>query len=325
MMPPAPASSAETASGLVALTGAGGFVGGHIARHLTAAGWRVRALQRQRPAPEGLTGLSSISGSLDDRASLEALVDGADAVVHCAGLVAARRRRDFFDTNVGGTRALVDVAAARPKPPKFVLVSSMAARLPMISAYAESKRAAERALADRAGDMVWAVLRPSAVYGPGDRATLSLFRAFARGFAPAPTVAGARFSLIYVDDVATGVLALLRPNALVGEMFEIDDGHTQGYSWLQVAAVAESQLGRRVRRLPMHRGVTLLAAHVIEGLASASGRAAVFAPDKVREMFHPDWVCRDRGLGRLTGWRPAVGIAEGFERTFDWYRAEGWL
>lgn len=324
-MPPEPTSSVETTPGLVALTGAGGFVGGHIARRLSAAGWRVRALQRQSAVPNGLTGLSSISGSLHDRDSLEALVDGVDAVVHCAGLVAARRRRDFFDTNVGGTRALVDAAAARPEPPKFVLVSSMAARLPEISAYAESKHAAERALADRARGIAWAVLRPSAVYGPGDRATLSLFRAFARGVAPSPTVPGARFSLIYADDVARGVLALLRRDAPAGETFEIDDGHTGGYSWPQVAAVAESQLGRRVRRLPLHRGVTLLAAHVIDRLAKVSGRVSVFAPDKVREMFHPDWVCRDRRLGRLTGWRPAVGIADGFERTFDWYRAEGWL
>ncbi len=324
-MPPDPISPVDPTPGLVAVTGAGGFVGGHIVRHLTAAGWRVRALQRRSPAPDGLTGLSTIVGSLHDRASLETLVDGVDAVVHCAGLVAARRRRDFFDTNVGGTRALVETAVARSKPPKFVLVSSMAARLPAISAYAESKRAAERVLADRAGDMAWTVLRPSAVYGPGDRATLSLFRAFARGFAPSPTVAGARFSLIFADDVATGVLVLLRSDAPVGEVFEMDDGHAHGYSWPQIAAVAESQLGRRVRRLPMHRGVTLLAAYVIEGLTKATGRVSVFAPDKVREMFHPDWVCRDQRLGRLTGWRPAVGIAEGFERTFDWYRAQGWL
>ena len=324
-MPPEPTSSVETAPGLVALTGAGGFVGGHIARHLIAAGWRVRALQRRSLVPQGLIGLSSLSGSLNDADSLNALVDGVDAVVHCAGLVAARRRRDFFDINVGGTRALVDAAAGRPNPPKFVLVSSMAARLPEISAYAESKRAAERALADRAGDMAWAVLRPSAVYGPADRATLSLFRAFARGFAPTPVVAGARFSLIYAEDVASGVLALLRSDATAGGIFEVDDRHAGGYSWPEIAAVAERRLGRRVRRLPLRLGVTLLAAHVIEGLARATGRASVFAPDKVREMFYPDWVCRDAGLGRLTGWRPAVGIDEGFGRTFDWYRSEGWL
>lgn len=324
-MPPEPVSVEVPSPGLVALTGAGGFVGGHIARRLTSAGWRVRALQHKSAPPTDLDGLTSLPGSLNDRDSLARLVDGVDAVVHSAGLVAARRRRDFFDVNAGGTRALVDIAAALPNPPKFVLISSMAARLPQISAYAESKQAAERALADRAGAVPWTVLRPAAVYGPGDRATLNLFRAFAYGLAPMPTVADARVSLIYAGDVADAVLALLQPDTPVGRIFEIDDGQPRGYSWPQIAAVAERQLGHRVRRLPLYRGAMLLAAFAIDRLAAATGGTSVLAPDKVREMFYPDWVCRDVGLGRLTGWTPAVSIDEGFERTLDWYRAEGWL
>ena len=99
---------------------------------------------------------------------------------------------------------------ACPPAPRFLLMSSLAARMPQLSDYAASKRRGELAVEAAPENLRWTVLRPPAVYGPGDRELLPLFRWVARGIAPLPAGGGGRFSLLYVDDLATRGRALAR-------------------------------------------------------------------------------------------------------------------
>ncbi len=323
------------APGCVALTGATGFVGGHILRQLTAAGWHVRALTRRQgglgePAP----GVTPVTGSLESRDALAALVEDADVVVHCAGLVAARRSSAFDQVNRGGTARLVEAAAARPVPPRFLLVSSLAAREPQVSPYAVSKYRGEEALRKDGTGLFWQVLRPPVVYGPGDRATLDLFRQISKGFAVIPRTRG-RFSMIYVEDLAAAVVALLGPpvqsasgshtTVPPASVLEIDDGKVNGYSWAEVIAAAEGHLGRRVRSFAVPLAVQRLAAAVSVGAALVTGKAPVLSQGKVNEIAHPDWVCRTNRLNELPFWQPSVGFEEGLSKTLAWYKAAGWL
>ncbi|WP_299617661.1 NAD(P)-dependent oxidoreductase [Pelagibius sp.] len=315
-------------AGTVALTGATGFVGGHIARRLAAGGWRVRALVR-RPLQDSALGdlgelVTPVQGALDSPAALSELVAGADAVVHCAGLVAARRRSEFHAVNGIGTARLAEAAAAAPGAPRFLLISSLAAREPGLSPYAASKREAEDLLRRKAEGLSWQVLRPPVVYGPGDRATLDLFRQFARGFALIPGGAG-RFSMIYVEDLAAAVEALLQASPPEPHIIELDDARPGGYAWADVVAAAERQLGRRVRSLAVPGPLLRLVAGISSGMAMLTGRASVLSQGKVNEIAHPDWVCRSNLLGDLVPWRPLVAFEEGFSRTLAWYKAAGWL
>ena len=117
---------------LAAVTGATGFIGRHAVDALTRAGWRVRLLLRRDPS--GAAWRASrpevVAGSLGDQAALERLVEGADAVVHLAGLIKAARRADFFDVNCDGAARLATVARERSPGAHFLLVSSLAAREP---------------------------------------------------------------------------------------------------------------------------------------------------------------------------------------------------
>src|SRR6266403_865643 len=139
-------------SGTVAVTGATGFIGSHIVARLPTLGWRVRLLTRRLPVGPILAGsrFTAVIGSLGDADALEELIRGCDAVVHCAGLIKAVRPADFFAINAAATGRLAAAAAATPRPPRFILLSSLAARQPELSAYAASKRAGERALAETA-------------------------------------------------------------------------------------------------------------------------------------------------------------------------------
>src|SRR5262250_3040317 len=138
--------------GTVAVTGATGFIGSHVVARLAKLGWRVRLLTRRLPVGPILAGsrFTAVIGSLSDADAIGELIRGSDAVVHCAGLIKAIRPEDFFAINAAATGRLAAAAAALPQPPRFVLLSSLAAREPEVSAYAASKLAGETALAKAA-------------------------------------------------------------------------------------------------------------------------------------------------------------------------------
>ena len=318
-------SGAAKPRGCVALTGATGFVGRHLMHRLADEGWQLRALTRRPGAiPDDDTGaVTPVAGDLGSDAALAELVAGADVVVHCAGLVAARSATEFQRVNAEGTARLVRAAAAAGRP-RFLLISSLAAREPQLSAYARSKRQGEDVVRREASGLTWQVLRPPVVYGPGDRATLPLFRQFARGLVLRPAGSG-RFSRLYVEDLAAAVVALLAEGGPLGRVMELDDGTPGGHDWEEVLAAAGRQFGRRMQSLPVPRPVQRLAAAANALGAAFTGRPPILSQGKVNEIAHPDWVCRTDLLKDCISWRPAIGLDEGFARTTAWYKAAGWL
>jgi hypothetical protein len=133
-------------SKLAAITGATGFLGRYIVRAIAARGWRVRVLARQpidHPQFAGLQ-LDAVPGDLSNGEALRALVDGADVIIHAAGLIKARSSAAFEAVNVAGTANLAQAIEKSGTSPRVLLVSSMAAREPTLSSYARTKRAAEQ-------------------------------------------------------------------------------------------------------------------------------------------------------------------------------------
>lgn len=305
--------------GTVALTGATGFIGGAVLRRLTASGWRVRALYRSRRGrilPRA-SGIDWVAGDLDDDCALARLVAGADAVIHCAGAVRGARRADFARVNVAGTRHVVDAAARGAPAARFLLLSSLAAREPDLSDYAWSKRRGEEALQAGAGALRWTILRPPAVYGPGDREMLPLFRGMARGFATVPGRGVGRVSLLYVEDLASAILAWLAGDVDPGQAYELDDGAAGGYGWDELLGIAARVLrgGAAIRKLPMPVWLLRCVAAGNLGAARVLGYPPMLTPGKVRELMHQDWVADGGPFGRATGWHPAWPLARGLAVT----------
>lgn len=318
-------STSPPYAGCVALTGATGFVGGHILRQLVTSGWRVKALTRRKDAlAEGNKAVTPVVGALETPAALAELMEGVEAVVHCAGLVAARRRDDFHVANAVGTENLLRAASAASGKPRFILISSLAAREPGLSPYAASKRKAEEVLRRDAGEITWQILRPPVIYGPGDRATLDLFRQFYRGLALLPR-SGGRFSMIYVTDLAAAVAALLRADNLPPRIMELDDGKSDGYGWDELLTIAEAQLGHRVRRIAVPPPLQRVVAAASVAVATVTGGIPFLSQGKVNEISHPDWVSRSNLLSAAVPWKPLVSFDEGFPMTLAWYKAAGWL
>ena len=236
-------------------------------------------------------------------------------MVHCAGAVRGITDADFYPVNVEAVSRLAQIAAIRSPAPRFLLISSLAAREPNLSAYAASKRMGEIALSQMGGGFAWTVLRPPAVYGPGDRAMLPLFRLMGRGIAPLLGRNDARFSLLYVEDLAEAVIKWLVSESRESRVFELDDGHPGGYSWCEVAETFERLRGKpafrfHVSELPMN-----VAAKLNQIAASVIGYAPMFTPGKVREIRHPDWVCDNSMFCQAANWTPRVCLEEGLRAT----------
>lgn len=306
----------------VALTGATGFIGRTVARQLCTAGWRVRALIRSPSRAAGLKqiGVTLVPGSLEDLNSLRELVRGCDAVVHSAGSVRGVTHEQFDQVNVKGVQRITRAAREQERPPRFLALSSLAAREAELSPYAASKRRGEEALAECAGDMPWMALRPPAVYGPGDKELLPLFQTMARGFAPLIAPNEARFSVIYVADLADAILQWLERKQAAEGVYELHDGQPGGYSWDDVIAIVEEITRRPIRRLRIPTPVIQLPALFNWAAGQLFPYAPMLTPGKVRELRHTDWVVDNSAIERAFGWHPQTDLRQGLRLTPGWFR-----
>ena len=301
----------------IAITGATGFVGGVLLKRLASMDWQIRALVRPASLHKRPSQVASewVTGDLEDMESLQRLVAGVDAVVHCAGAVRGSGLADFERINVDGVARLVLAAQAQHPKPRFFLISSLAARETHLSYYASSKRKGEEALALNAGQMPWVIFRPSAVYGPGDRELLPLFRWMCRGIAPVIGSAKSRFSLLYVEDLAEAIVCYLKSGMGLGRSYEMHDGHAGGYSWGDIIDAVARVNGRAVHRIKIPVPLVMLGATFNLAAARMCGRAPMLTPGKVRELTHPNWVGDNTALTRDTGWVPQVTLQEGLRQT----------
>ena len=311
---------------VVAVTGATGFLGRHLVAALAREGASVRVLAREAPLAGLWPGVAPgvVIGSLEEPRALDRLVTGADAVVHGAGLIAARDRRAFLRTNRDGTRAVAEAARRGAPRARLVVVSSLAAREPLLSDYAASKRAGElaahSAYADAAERLV--IVRPPAIYGPGDRATLAIFRGASR--AVVPVFGAGRAAIVHVDDAAAAIARLALGAGEAG-CHALADPNPAGYRLEDLLAEAARAVGGNPRFVRVPRGLLLAAGQASAWWGRLSGDAPIFTPGKARELLHPDWSVSDAEALPAAVHRPRIGIAEGFRDTVAWYRAAGWL
>lgn len=320
-----PVSSSSPDRPLVAVTGASGFIGRHVVSVLGSAGYAVRVLMRQQPAePMWSTAVPEVVyGDLDDSAALTTLVSGAVAVVHLAGRIKARSRSGFLAVNRDGTATLAAIVREHAPAAHFLHVSSLAAREPQLSDYATSKHAGEIVVRQLLGDQV-TILRPAAVYGPGDRETLVFFQLAGRRVVPVPAPAEARAAVIHVSDLARLVVQLIRARPC-GAVLAAADARPQGYAWREILQTAAQALGNPRAKL-FHAPVALLRTIALSGdIANRFANANMMTTQKLRELRHLDWSVPEAELAHPDGWRPEYDLASGFANAVRWYRNVGWL
>lgn len=234
----------------IALTGTTGFVGRHLLSRLLYDGYKIKALVRQ---PEALKSyehpnLALIEGDLDS--DLADWANGADSIIHLAGLVKAKTWRDYETVNVVGAKN-VAIAALKASVPHLILMSSMAARAPQLSAYAKSKYLGEMAVQETySGNL--SIIRAPAVFGPGDKATKPIFDFMAKGLLPSAGGRGWRnrsVAMVYVHDLIEDLATRGLNGDYKGQT--VSPATIGAMSMPVFAEFASEALSRPVRAFPM--------------------------------------------------------------------------
>lgn len=300
----------------IALTGGTGIVGSALIEEGLAAGLALRALTRREQPPRA--GVEWVRGDLANEAALARLAKGAEAVIHVAGLTNTPDPAEFETVNVTGTLNVIEAARAAGVP-RFVLVSSLAAREPELSRYGASKARAE--MLTKASGLDWTIVRPPGVYGPHDRDMLELFKGAKLGLVPMPREG--RQSIIHAHDLARLLFAVVPASEAVSyRIFEPDDGKPGGWEHGELALAFGQAMGKRP-------WVPRLSRKTMERMARLDGwlrkDKARLTPDRVGYMCHPDWSSDPAAKVPPDVWKPQIETRRGLAEQARWYRDKGWL
>jgi nucleoside-diphosphate-sugar epimerase len=300
---------------ILAITGGTGFVGSHLLDAAIAAGHQVKALTRREQSPRD--GVEWIAGDLDDCVALERLVGETGALIHVAGVISAPTAAAFDKGNVDGTLTMLAAATAGGVR-RFVHVSSLAAREPKLSLYGASKARAEELV--HGSGLDWVIVRPPAVYGPGDRETLELFRMAKLGLMLMPP--RGRVSVIHVDDLARLLLALAARGTPSRILVEPDDGKPGGWTHREFARALSDAVGTKAAILSSPGLLLRLAARADQWIRREKAKLTV---DRAAYFSHRNWVVEPKRACPPGLWKPEIDTAQGLTDTAAWYRAQGWL
>ncbi len=166
----------------------------------------------------------------------------------------------------------------------------------------------------------WSIIRPPAVYGPGDTDHLDLFKAARMGIMPLPP--RGCMSEIEVSDLGRLLLALAGDRTTIGATLEADDGRAGGWSHVEFARAIGDAVGRRILPLPLPAMLVRFGARMDRMLR---GNKAKLTPDRAAYFCHANWVISDSKRPPAGLWTPQVDTRDGLKATARAYEKAGWL
>ncbi|HSH00472.1 MAG TPA: SDR family NAD(P)-dependent oxidoreductase [candidate division Zixibacteria bacterium] len=322
--------------GRVLVTGANGFIGARLCHTLRERGVEVVAgvrrganldyLGEDRPPLQ--------FGDVTKPETFEDLLDNIDIVIHNAGLVKATRSEHLFAVNAQGAEALMQAALRRGQATRFIYISSQAAAGPSTGAprretdepapitdYGRSKLAGEQSLLRYRDRINLQILRPSGVYGPGDRETFTFFQAVARGIRPHIGDITRPVSVIYVDDLTAGIAQALGHDLPSGEIYSLAEPDERSFAELLVLIC--QTLDRRTLAIPIP-GPVFRALGALSQSARLFGAAPMLTWEKAGEVL-AGWRVSIERASKHFDFAPQIPFPEGARRAIEWYREQGWL
>ena len=305
----------QASTSTVFVTGATGFIGQRLVSALSEQGIHVLAMVRPGNKPDSRIPKTcqQVAVGLTEVDKLADIVTACSAVIYCAGSVRGRNAADFSGANINGIKALLEAMERSNSAVPLLLLSSLAASRPELSDYAYSKYAGEQLL--RGTALNWTVLRPPAVYGPGDREMLPILKMIRRGVLVRTGPADQRLSLLHVDDLVSAMTAWLSaPQNCRHTIYAIDDGTPGGYDW---KAMGEAVNGKNIKVLAVPGFILAGVARLNLLFSGLLGYAPMLSPGKVRELVHAKWLCDNRGFTEATGWQPKLDLRQGARKLFE--------
>lgn len=317
------------------VTGATGFVGSHTVESLLSRQFDVVCPVRNTGS---LRNLSAVPAKVVSLGALEAELETAEYFFHIAGATRGADYRDFFRSNVEFTRLILESAKRKCRNlKKFVLVSSQAAAGPSdrdgraitesdpprpISDYGRSKLEAERLVSGAAHELPVTILRPPTVFGPRDLDVLGVFKWARFGLAPYLCGQDRLVSIIYVEDLVSGIVEAGLSDAAIGRTYFLAD--PQPVIWREFTSmVADVGAGFGIS-IPVPVSALKMAALAGDAI-SKCGKLTLLRSEKFKEMRQIAWVCSPERAWNEFGWKSRVPAEAAIRKTFHWYKLHGLL
>ena len=329
------------------VTGASGFIGKNLVKHLVDRGDKVTCLVRRTSDLSELERLDCELkfDDLNDQSleSLQRAVANQDVVYHLAGKTRGLSPGELIKINQGGLERLLSVCRDTATPPTVVYISSLAAagssNKPVsesdecnpLSDYGRSKRAAELIAREYCDKVPVSIVRPPIVLGPDDKNGHTLFQAIdVSTLHMVPGFNDNWFSIIHVEDLVQALSLIAdkgnrcKPNDLSDGIYYVADEKMVTYSELgHMIARAVGRSKATILRFPkplvwMIAGFNSFIGHLIR-------RPLFFNIDKAREATAGSWICSSEKIKNELQFRPRCSLTERLLQTADWYRENGWL
>ncbi len=323
----------------VLVTGATGFVGGHLTTLLLSRGLSPRLLVR-RETPDissfARQGAQPFIGDWQDERFLQKAVAGCDTVIHVAGATKRLTEADYFKDNCQFTEAILSCLNEKQR---LVFLSSQAAAGPSVAGhpvteddpprpltwYGRSKLAAEEAVRrwGSRNDDNYLILRPCSVFGPNEKDIFTYFKFMDRGILLLLGDGTKQISIVYVIDLCEAIFQAAGSDLRGRTFFVAND---EPVSWGALAETIRKAMGKqRVLRVKIPETVAAPIGHIAGLVGKIIGRALPVNDQKVLEMKQEAWVCSNRAVKEELGWHPRYPLDNALAETVSWYRAHGWL
>ena len=329
------------AGAAVLVTGATGFTGARLARQLVEQGCIVRAIARHTANAGALQDvpIQWVRGDVYDPAVVRAAAAGVQYIFHVAAAyrVSGLPDDEYRRVHVTSTELLAEAARQQPDFQRFVHVSTVGVHghveQPPASEespfqpgdiYQRTKAEAELWLREfaRGKGLPYAVIRPAAIYGPGDRRLLKIFKLAIQPFFILLGHSAGLYHLIHVEDLVQGLLLAATHPAAQGEAFIC--GNPAAVTQERMGRIIAGALGRTCRVVRLPAWPVFLAADLCEAVCKPLHIAPPLYRRRVA-FFTKDRSFDTRKIREKLGFQPRYTDEEGLTQTARWYREHGWL
>jgi len=320
----------------IAITGANGFIGSFLVKELLNKGFDVTCLVRQNSNIKLLPlNCDIVRVDYNNKEQIEELLKNHEILIHTAALTKAKNWKEFKKNNIDLTDSLLEIFNSIDSLKQFIFLSSQAAcgpskkNLPKkeidkclpISKYGKSKLLAEESIKSKS-KKYWTIIRPSAVFGPGDKDFLIYFKLVKKHISLFAGNKNKQISLIYVQDLANLIISTLENKNAFNEIFFA--------SGLDISLEIFSQnLEKALKTFSVKITIPeflLDIIAIISGFISIfNKKVALLNKDKIKEIKQDSWLVSNEKAKRILYFEPAKNLVENITTTYNWYKENNWI
>ncbi len=325
------------------VTGANGFIGQRLTEMLLQEGFHIRCVDIRPPRPE-IKKDARVEHYVIDCADSQCLeksgiLNGADYVFHLAAVTKGADYETFYKGNVLPTKSLLQALLdSKIRLHRFVFVSTQAAAGPARDLthpiaesdephpnedYSATKLEAENVVRQFGKKIPFTIIRPSCVYGPGDIDFLNIFKQIKFHVNVYPGYRKKWISIIYVDDLARGIVCAVRNEATIGKTYFL--GNEAPVTWQEVHRTMAKAANKKVMEISLPWWFVAMVCRGGDLWTHLTGHYTIANSRKAILSKQPFWICSAKSAFHDFGFQTKTTLIDGLKQTFEWYVQNDWL